>query len=123
MEKNSTLVTKSRYVSGGITEVSSFALEWWERTVFEIDDSDLVYVVEKNFVNRMDLIAKQFLDDSALWWFVAMYNNVLDPLNEVTEGLVLRIPTRDRVKSLLGGRLGGYESTREVPLTNISPII
>ena len=123
METNSTLVQESRYVVGGQTEVNSKALEWWERAVFTHDDSDTLYVVDKQSAGRINLIAKAFLGDSHLWWLVAQYNAILDPYMEIREGRLLRIPSPSRVQSMLGGKLGGYASTREVPITNITPIV
>ena len=122
-EKNSTLVQNSRYVVGGQTEVSSTHLEWWERAVFTLDESDFKLVIDRSFEGRLDLIASTYLGDSHLWWFIAQYNAILDPYAEIVEGRVLRIPTQDRVKTMLAGRQGGYASTREVPLTNIVPIV
>ncbi len=123
METNSTLVSKSRYVAGGITEVNNTALEWWERSNFRLDGSDRFYVVQEKYAGRLDMIAQDFLDDSRLWWFIAQYNAVLDPYGEIFPGRVLRIPTKDRAITMLTGKLGGVASTREVPLTNITPIV
>ena len=122
-EKNSTLVAKSRYVSGGLTEVNKTALEWWERSNFAADGSDQIYVVEERYAGRLDLISALFLVDSKLWWVIAQYNAILDPHNEIFAGRKLRIPTKNRVQTMLTGRLGGATSQREVPLTNISPIV
>ena len=124
MEKNSTLVRGSRYVSGGTTEVNQVALEWWERAVFEIDPSDIQYVVEKRFEGRLDLITAVYLGEQNVryWWVVAMLNNILDPYTEVTTGRIIRIPTRERLQNMISGKLGGVPSTREVP-TTILPII
>ena len=121
-EKNSTLVRTSRYVSGGTTEVNTRALEWWERTTFPINDDDRTYVVEKRFEGRLDLITALYLGEPRYWWVVAQYNNVLDPHAEIFEGSILYIPTLERVKSILSGKLGGVSSTREVP-TSILPIV
>lgn len=123
MEKNSTLVQNSRYVVGGETEVNQTALEWWERTVFTLDDSDTTYTVEAKAVGRLDLIAQAYLGDSSLWWLLAQYNMILDPYSEITVGRVLRIPSTARVKTMLKGQMGGYESKREVPLNNVTPIV
>lgn len=124
METNSTLVQDSRYVVGGQTEVNATALEWWERAVFTLDESDIIYVVEKSAEGRLDNIAKTFLDDSSYWWVIAQYNAILDPFTEIAEGRILRIPTPARLQSMLSaGRLGGFVSTREVPLTNVTPIV
>lgn len=122
-ETNSTLLKNSRYVVGGITEVNPYALEWWERLDFQSDDTDLRYTVEAKFEGRLDLIAAQYLSDSRMWWVIAQYNAILDVYNETITGRVLRIPTKARLQSMLAGKLGGIASTREVPLSNISPIV
>jgi len=124
MQKNSTMNRNSRYVAGGTTEVNEFALEWWDRITISLDPTDTTYVVEKKFAGRLDLITAVFLGEQnvANWWVVAMMNNILDPYTEVYEGRVLYIPTRERMSSLLNGRLGGEPSTRDVP-TSILPIV
>lgn len=122
-EQNSTLLAKSRYVSGGVTEVNKTALEWWERGEFVADGSDQIYVVEDRYAGRLDLISALFLDDSKLWWLIAQYNAILDPFAEIFAGRKLRIPTKSRAQTMMTGKLGGATSTREVPLTNISPIV
>lgn len=121
MEKNSTLVRTSRYVSGGSTEVNQTALEWWEREVFLSAEDDNNYVVEKKFEGRLDLIAAIFLGEPRMWWIIAMLNNIVDPVTEVVEGVILYIPTAERAKSF-SGQLGGVPSTREVP-PSILPIV
>jgi len=121
-ETNSTLVRTSRYVSGGVTEVNASALEWWERTVFPVNDDDTSYVVEKKFEGRLDLITAVYLSEPRYWWIVAQYNNILDPYTEVKEGVVIYIPSLERVKLILSGKIGGVSSTREVPLS-ILPIV
>ncbi len=124
MQKNSTLSRGSRYVGGGITEVNKFALEWWERNVFLRDATDTTYVVEKKFEGRLDLITATFLGDKNVkyWWAVAMLNNILDPYSEVKEGLVLYLPSKERLASMIEGQAGGVDSTREIP-TSILPIV
>lgn len=121
-EKNSTLVRNSRYVSGGATEVNVRAIEWWERIQFTSNQDDSTYIVEKKFVGRLDLITTLFLGEPRYWWIVAQYNNILDPYDEITEGRILYIPSIDQVKLILVGKVGGVESTREVPLS-ILPVV
>lgn len=123
-ETNSTMQSQGRYVVGGVSEVNSTpAIEWWERNVFNADPTDRTYVVEQKFAGRLDLIAASYLNNSRFWWFLAQYNAILDPYNEITVGRVLYIPTTDRVQKLMVGKLGGVTSTRVIPLTNISPIV
>jgi len=125
METNSTLVQESRYVVGGQSEVNNQGtrLEWWERQEFTLDESDTLYTVDQKSVGRLDNIADAFLGDDNLWWLIAQYNAILDPFSEITEGRILRIPTKARVQTLLSGKLGGYPSTREVPVNNVTPIV
>lgn len=122
MDTNSTRLRYSRYVSGGTTEVSDYSLEWWERLNFVSNSDDTSYVVEKRFEGRLDLIAATFLGEPRYWWIIAMQNNILDPYNEVVEGVLLYIPTRERVKTALSGKLGGIASTR-VLQPSILPVV
>ena len=121
-ETNSVRVRSSRYVSGGTTEVNQTALEWWERQNFVSNSDDSSYVVERQFAGRLDLIAATYLGEPRYWWLIAMHNNILDPYNEVVEGTVLFIPSQERVKNALSGKLGGVPSTRELPPV-ILPIV
>lgn len=122
-EKSSVLVRNSRYVSGGTSEVNARAIEWWERTPLTPDDSDVLYVVERRWEGRLDLIANALLGDSRLWWLIAQYNAILDVPGEIREGRVLRVPVKERAQSFLNGRIGGIDSLREVPTDTISPIV
>ena len=122
-EKSSVLVRNSRYVSGGTSEVNARAIEWWERTPLVPDDSDVLYVVERRWEGRLDLIANALLGDSRLWWLIAQYNAILDVPGEIREGRVLRVPVKERAQSFLNGRIGGIDSLREVPTDTISPIV
>lgn len=112
----------SRYVGGGVTEVANGYIEWWERFNFERDSTDVVYVVENKYQNRLDLIASLFYNEPRYAWFLAQYNNILDPFSEVLGGRVLLIPTADRMTLMLGTRKGGNPSTRK-PVSIIKPII
>ena len=123
MELDSTYIRRGRYVAGGQTEVNNNALEWWERGVLETLDTDVRFVVDSRSEGRPDLIAQAMLGDSKLWWLLLQYNSVLDPFAEVSIGRVLKIPDASRVQLMLNGKTGGYPSQREVPLTNITPIV
>lgn len=120
--KNSLYNRYSRYVAGGTTERANDRLEWWERNIFPRDDSDIVYAVENFYEQRLDLIASVFYNEPRYWWFLAQYNNILDPFTEITAGRFLLIPTPERLALMLGTKKGGVDSTRE-PVEVISPII
>ena len=120
--KNSVLRKNSRYVSGGETEVNMRSLEWWERKVFSTSEDDIEYVVERHMQHKIASISAQFLGDPQLWWVIAQYNNILDPVIEIFEGRVLLIPHPNRIDSILDGRVGGIPSAR-IPLITILPIV
>ena len=119
---NSLFNKYSRYVAGGSTETANGYLEWWEPAQFPRDATDTVYAVENIYANRLDNIAAVFYGEPRYWWFLAMYNNILDPFTEVTAGLLLLIPTPSRMQLMLGSKQGGVSSTRE-SVTTISAII
>lgn len=112
----------SRYVHGGTTEVNNNKIEWWDRAIFRQDPSDKPYVVEKFYEGRLDLIASVFYNEPRLWWLIAQFNNILDPLTEVTAGRVLLIPTKERIDVMLVGRKGGFPSQREL-FPTIPPVV
>ena len=119
---NSLFNKYSRYVGGGITEQSNDMIEWWERSIFEQDDSDIIYTVENFYEGRLDLIASVFYNEPRYWWVIAQYNNILDPFKETTAGKVLTIPSKDRLSLMLGRKMGGVPSVKQQPNT-ISPIV
>jgi len=120
--KNSVFRRKTRYVSGGVTEVSTNRLEWWERNVFTSGDNDTLYTIDQRTQGRIDLIAAMFLGEPRLWWVIAQYNKILDPFAEIVAGAQIYIPSPERVDALLNGRLGGTPSTRETKVS-ILPLV
>ena len=114
--KNSTSNSKNgRYVLGGKTEVSAFALEWWNKIQMKPDVTDIVYVMEKKYEGRPHLLGYVFYGDSLLWWIICQFNGILDPFDELIEGKVLIIPTLERIKrDLISPNIavGGIPTTR-----------
>jgi hypothetical protein len=119
---NSLFNKYSRYVAGGTTETADGKIEWWDKTIFDSDNSDIAYAVENFYEGRLDLIANVFYNESRYWWVIAQYNNILDPFNETTAGRILLIPTKERLPRLLGTKMGGVDSTRQ-PVNTISPVV
>lgn len=120
--QNSLFNRYSRYVAGGTAETANSRIEWWERTEFSKDNSDTIYTVENFYEGRLDLIASVFYNEPRYWWFLAQYNNILDPVSETTAGRVLLIPSKDRLPLMLLTKQGGIDSTKQ-PVNTISPII
>ena len=112
--KNSTNNTKNgRYALGGVTETSVFAIEHWDRRLMKRDPSDILYVIEETYSGRPDLLGQLFYGDPLLWWVVAQYNGIIDPLEELVVGKLLYVPIIERVRSdLFKATPGGIPSTR-----------
>lgn len=110
--KDSTYNTKNgRYSRGGVTEVSSRFVEWWERYDTPHDTSDLVYVLEEKYVGRPDLLAYAFYGDTAYKWIIMQYNNILNP-DELIAGVALLMPTKDKVsEAFKASKAGGVPTT------------
>lgn len=123
MSTSSVYNKSSRYVHGGVTEVGELGLEWWERQNIPTADTDTIFTVDSFHANRLDLISSAFYGEPRWWWVIAQINNILDPQQEVIEGLVISIPTRERLMMILDGKTGGFYSTREKNINIISPVI
>ncbi|MEM2159678.1 MAG: hypothetical protein QXN55_01835 [Candidatus Nitrosotenuis sp.] len=121
-EKNSIKLKSSRYVQGGVTEFGSIGLEVWEPKELDLDSTDLEYTVENFYEGRLDLIANAFYKTPRLWWFLAQYNAILDPITEITPGRVLRIPSMERIMMFTSDKIGGLNSTREKG-TILEPVV
>jgi hypothetical protein len=120
--QNSLFNKYSRYVGGGTSEVLGTRLDWWERSIFDRDNSDATYVVENAYEGRLDLIAAIFYNEPRYWWVLAQYNNILDPFYEIKPGRILMIPSKERLPLMLLSRQGGVDSQKQ-PVETISPII
>lgn len=91
----------SRYVNGGVTEVSPGFYEWWERVIVDKTSDDIVYTMEEKYVNRPDLLAYAFYQDSTLWWFICQYNDIINPMDELIAGKILYIPSITKLPSIV----------------------
>lgn len=104
-----------RYVLGGTSEVSLATIEWWNKKEMYRDPTDVLYVMEKKYEGRPDLLGFVFYGDSSLWWIIAQFNGILDPMEELIEGKVLLIPQLERIKNDLKSQknhIGGIPTAR-----------
>ena len=53
-------------------------------------NGDKYITLEKD--TRLDVLANKYYADHSLWWVIAMANNIMDGLEPVKLGTVLRIP-------------------------------
>lgn len=123
MNTNSLTDKNSRYVCGGVTEREEIGLGWWERKKFNFSADDTPIVITGRHINRIDLIAHDFLGNSKLWWVIAQYNSIIDPHSEIVEGKYLRIPSSSAVQLMMTPKTGGISSQREITSNFITPIV
>lgn len=66
----------------------------------EIKDSEIEYIVEKK--DRIDTIAHKFYGNAALWWVIALRNEMGLPDEEIYEGARIVIPHPDYIFEIIG---------------------
>ena len=105
MDKNTVSIPVSENTRYGGTEVLEqtgqryFGI--WE-VPFSIRDIGGVeeaveHVVDAGEVGCLDLIAWNYLNDERLWWIIAWFNNIINPIEEVKAGTVILIPNPTKV--------------------------
>jgi len=65
---------------------------------------DVVYVIERVYQNRPDLLAYDLYGDAGLWWVFQTRNpNIItDPLGDFVAGVSIRIPKQTAINTALG---------------------
>lgn len=65
---------------------------------------DVLFVINKTYQFRPDLLAFDLYGDSALWWVFAMRNpnTIKDPINDMRPGMQIYLPKKDTLISTLG---------------------
>jgi nucleoid-associated protein YgaU len=67
---------------------------YMETTIYpRIKASDNDFYVISEAGDRLDILAKKYYNNPALWWVIAVANNLNDANFFVKEGMQLRIPT------------------------------
>ena len=94
---NSTDNRYSRYVQGGLTDIYSKRLGWWEKRNLAQQDDDFIITVEEFETGRPDLISHRVYGKASYAWLVLQYNNIADPITEIVAGASIRMPSRGRL--------------------------
>lgn len=61
------------------------------------DSGDVFVSVKQEDILRPDLISQKAYGQPDLWWVILEYNNIQDPLFELKESQILKIPAIERV--------------------------
>ncbi len=96
--------SNSRYTNGKKTKNRSDEdfLVLRKSLVLEEAEDDIFVEVNKELVERPDLIAHKAYGNSDLWWAIYEFNNLRDPFFDLTLGAVLRLPSKNRLLEAIG---------------------
>lgn len=101
VQYKSNTAVKGRYVYGGTVDDFGTRLGWWEPTTFTKDVTDVPLSLPVRYSKRPDLLAYDLYGDETLGWFIMQYN-VISDINEFLTGIMLTLPTKNRlVKGML----------------------
>jgi hypothetical protein len=108
----STNVPMSRYVQGGLTDVFSNRLGWWDGYILTTAPDDIKIILEPKYNTRPDLLAFDMYGKSTLQWLVLQYNLIVDINTEFVTGVTIVLPSKSRVfQSVLTYQAGGNPVT------------
>jgi len=106
------LSRSSRYIDTEILRYDSKdCFDLWKR-VSEILHSDdslnfLEHTVNSPEVGCLDLIADRYYNNERLWWFIAAFNNIIDPVADMYPGQTLKIPSLLFIQSFIARSQNG----------------
>lgn len=63
----------------------------------EENDGDVFVMVTQDLEKRPDLVAQKAYGDPSLWFVIYEFNNIRDPFFNLKSGMLLRIPSLERV--------------------------
>lgn len=82
-------------------DILSFKFVNFNRWLLRQPSSYLLHSVTQLEEGMLDLISYQYYGTEAYWWIIAVANNLLDPVTEVTFGKSLIIPTKNAVSAYI----------------------
>lgn len=61
------------------------------------DSTDIYVTLTSDLIRRPDQISYKAYGVSTLWWVILQYNGIRDPIFQLKSGMIIRIPTIQRV--------------------------
>lgn len=79
-------------------------LDLLEKRTFEFKKDDVIYVIDRQYQYRPDLLAFDLYDDAGLWWVFQARNpnTITDPIGDFLPGVSIRIPKKATLIEALG---------------------
>ncbi len=89
----------NRYTNGTITVTRDNKQFLVLRKPLNLDtaNTDVTVTIQQDLIQRLDLISQKAYGTPNLWWVIAEFNGINDPLFDLRPGTILRIPSLDRV--------------------------
>jgi hypothetical protein len=74
-------------------------LGFYEDRSIGFSDDDVYIFLEERHTNRLDVLSFDLYGTSKLGWVIVRLNmdSIKDPIRDVKEGMVLRVPTQNRI--------------------------
>lgn len=98
-DKSSVLKKNTRYVQGGISDVTSTAVKWWEKRedilTDQVDDIPS-FALPSIYHQRPDLLSYALYGRPDLKWLILQYNNIVDINEEFVTGAMITAPSVTR---------------------------
>jgi len=60
-------------------------------------DNASYYTILDTDVGRLDLVSNKYYGTEALWWVIALVNQIIDPLVDMEVGAVIYIPDKSKI--------------------------
>lgn len=85
------------------TERDDFFMGYWGEISLPYDLSDVYMIITTEYHLKPGKLANDLYGNPQLMWVFSAYNrdNLLDPLNDFVEGKIIRVPTKNRLMSLI----------------------
>ena len=98
----------SRYIDTKLIKFSGDYTYWglWKR-VSELRDSEKSFKFKEHRVKSyevgcLDILAERYFNNERLWWIIAAFNNFIDPVQDMIQGQIIKIPSVQFVMLFLG---------------------
>jgi len=76
--------------------------------------------VTQDLEGRLDLVSADFYKDVFLWWIIALANDILDPVNDLTMGMSIIIPKTSDIEAFFQAIVSKRQQKGEVLLPRLT---
>lgn len=90
-------IQRTRYTLGGNTDRNPIGAGFWTRTTLSRRDDDIKIILNAITAKSPNIITRKLYGRDNLMWLIWLYNNILDPVDELFDGKVIYLPNPSRV--------------------------